>query len=127
MGQFTIFYDGTCPLCVKEMTALRKQDEDRQLLLVDIHEQQFLDYPYIDGNEASAMLHALDEDGKLLLGLDVTYQAWSRVGKGWLYAPTRWKLIKPLADRFYLFFARNRYSISRLLTGSSKCKQCKLE
>ncbi|GAM57190.1 cell division inhibitor [Vibrio ishigakensis] len=58
MGQFTIFYDGTCPLCVKEMTALRKQDEDRQLLLVDIHEQQFLDYPYIDGKEASAMLHA---------------------------------------------------------------------
>ncbi|GAM66349.1 hypothetical protein JCM19236_3801 [Vibrio sp. JCM 19236] len=40
------------------MTALRKQDEDRQLLLVDIHEQQFLDYPYIDGKEASAMLHA---------------------------------------------------------------------
>ncbi|MDN3714913.1 redox protein [Vibrio breoganii] len=127
MGQFTLFYDGTCPLCVKEMASLKKHDTSNQLLLVDIHAQHFTDYPYIDAKQASVMLHALNEEGKLLLGLDVTYQAWSRVGKGWLYAPTRWKLFRPLCDKIYLWFARNRYSISRWLTGSSRCDSCRLK
>ncbi|WP_241902410.1 DCC1-like thiol-disulfide oxidoreductase family protein [Vibrio breoganii] len=53
MGQFTLFYDGTCPLCVKEMTSLKKHDTSNQLLLVDIHAQHFTDYPYIDACLAS--------------------------------------------------------------------------
>ncbi|NOJ21323.1 thiol-disulfide oxidoreductase DCC family protein [Vibrio coralliilyticus] len=121
MTQLTIFYDGTCPLCVKEMERLAHYDNQEHLMLVDIHSENFLNYPEIDARHATKILHALDNNGTLLLGLDVTYLAWKLVGKGWLYAPLRWKLIRPVADWCYLIFANNRYTISKLLTGKRKC------
>ncbi|RTZ17743.1 DUF393 domain-containing protein [Vibrio aquaticus] len=126
MTKLTIFYDGYCPLCVKEMEHLKHSDANNSIALVDIQTSIIEQYPMIDAKEASTILHALDEQGHLILGLDVTYQAWSLVGKGWLYAPLRWKLVKPFADKAYLHFAKNRYRWSRLLTGKSRCNngQC---
>ena len=84
MTSLTIFYDGTCPLCAKEMAALAKHDVENKIQTIDIYSEAFSDYPQIDADAANTVLHALDENGKLLLGLDVTYQAWRLVGKGWL-------------------------------------------
>lgn len=50
-----------------------------------------------------------DAQNNLLLGLDVTYQAWKLVGKGWLYASLRLPNIRPFADWLYIKFANNRY------------------
>lgn len=122
MNKLTIFYDGTCPLCVKEMSALIKRDKSGHIKTVDIHSDHFVNYPNIDPTQANLVLHALDDKGLLLLGLDVTYRAWQLVGMGWLYAPLRWPVIKPVADKLYLMFAKNRYRISYLLTGKSRCE-----
>ncbi|MCF2910812.1 DUF393 domain-containing protein [Pseudoalteromonas sp. DL2-H2.2] len=121
MSELTIFYDGTCPLCVKEMTALAKRDKATCIKTVDIYSDEFTNYPTIDPDKANTILHALDAQGNLMFGLDVTHQAWRLVGMGWLYAPLRWPVIKPIADKFYLLFAKNRYRISYWLTGKSRC------
>ncbi|WP_046006561.1 thiol-disulfide oxidoreductase DCC family protein [Pseudoalteromonas rubra] len=121
MSELTIFYDGSCPLCVKEMTALTKRDKAQRIKTVDILSDEFARYPGIDPEKANTVLHALDAKGNLLLGLDVTHLAWRLVGMGWLYAPLRWPVIKPIADKFYLLFAKNRYRISYWLTGKSRC------
>lgn len=121
MTKLTIFYDGTCPLCAKEMKALANHDTHQHIRTVDIHSDEFSSYPQIDADKANTILHALDNNGQLYLGLDVTYRAWQLVGRGWLYAPLRWPLIKPVADRLYLRFANNRYRISYWLTGKSRC------
>lgn len=122
----TIFYDSLCPLCAQEMRALKRRDLKGRLLLEDIWQPGFADrFPSIDPVAANQVLHALDEKGNLLLGLDVTARAWSLVGVK-RYRLLRWPLIKPLADWCYRFFARNRYSISRVLTGRARCEsgQC---
>lgn len=121
MPNLTIFYDGTCPICAREMQALKQRDKENLIKLVDIYSDEFSLYPHIDANKASTILHALDQDQKLLLGLDVTHRAWQLVGKGWLYAPLRWPGIKLLADWCYIKFANNRYTISKWLTGRRKC------
>ena len=121
MTALTIFYDGMCPLCAKEMSALAKYDTNNKIQTIDIYSEAFSDYPQIDAEAANTILHALDKNGKLLLGLDVTYQAWKLVGKGWLYAPLRWAIFKPMADWCYLRFAKNRYKVSFWLTGKSRC------
>lgn len=121
MSRLKLFYDGTCPLCVKEMAALKRHDHRNVIQIIDIYSNDFVDYPDIDKSAANNVLHALDENKQLLLGLDVTYRAWQLVGKGWMYAPLRWPLVKPFADWFYLLFARNRYRISFWLTGTSRC------
>lgn len=126
MIKLTIFYDGLCPLCVKEMDSLHRHDKNQTIKLVDIQSDDMRHYPSIDKDRAGQILHGFNQDSELLLGLDVTYYAWKLVGKGWLYAPLRWPVVKPLADWVYLKFARNRYRLSKLLIGKSKCEggQC---
>ena len=116
-----IFYDGLCPLCTAEMSKLKTLDTAKCLALVDITEDGFSDnYPDIDPREAKKVLHG-KLNGNMLYGLDVTYWAWRLVGKGNWIAPLRWPLIKPLADRCYLFFARHRQPISRFLMRGQTC------
>lgn len=121
MTLLTIFYDGTCPLCVKEMRALTKHDQQGVIRTVDIYGNDFAQYPDIDAKKANLILHAVNEKGELLLGLDAAYQAWKLLGRGWLYAPLRWFWLKPIADRGYLWFAKNRYTLSYYLTGTRRC------
>ncbi len=124
MAQLTIFYDGFCPLCVNEMASLARHDRQHCLEFEDIHQEDFATrFPSIDPERANTVLHALDEQGVLLLGLDVTAKAWSLVGVPWFRA-LRWPGVRRVADWAYLRFARHRFAISRLLTGKTRCERC---
>src|SRR5690554_3743594 len=126
--QLTIFYDGGCPLCVREMRHLKRLDKHQNMVFEDINAGDFNQrYPQVSFTRANQILHGMNADGEMLYGLDVTHAAWSLVGRGWLTAPLRWPLIRGLADKGYLFFARNRNSISKLLTGKSRCDVCSIE
>jgi predicted DCC family thiol-disulfide oxidoreductase YuxK len=111
-----IFYDGQCPLCAKEMTSLKHHDTENKISLIDIHSSTFdQDYPNINKQRALSILHGLDSNNNLLLGLDVTYQAWRTVNKyKWLIV-LRKPPIKWFADKAYLFFAKHRMKISGFL------------
>jgi predicted DCC family thiol-disulfide oxidoreductase YuxK len=123
-----IFYDGGCPLCLAEMKHLIKLDRQKKIDLVDINQESFEeDYPEIDRQKADQILHGQLADGTILLGLDVTYKAWSLVGKGRWTAIIRWPIIRPLADFAYLKFARHRHFLSRVITGKERCQSCNLE
>lgn len=125
--KLTVFYDGFCPLCVREMKHLAELDTEHNLLMVDIQEEGFTDqYPDINPQAASDILHAKLPGGRIILGLDVTYKAWQIVGRGYWIAPLRWPVIRWFADKAYLWFARNRYKISGWLTGQQRCEQCSI-
>lgn len=127
MIQLRLFYDGQCPLCVREMRQLQRHDTAQHLALVDIFTPNFhADFPQINADAAREILHAERPNGELLLGLDATYAAWKIVGKGYWIAPLRWPVVRVIADCCYRFFARNRYSISYWLTGTARCQQCTL-
>lgn len=121
--ELTLFYDSYCPLCMAEMRHLKRKDTLQKLAFVDINNRHFSrDYPHISKDALNARIHGQIQNGDMLTGLDVTHKAWSLVGYAWLYAPLRWPLIKPLADRLYLWFARNRYTISYWITGKKRCE-----
>jgi predicted DCC family thiol-disulfide oxidoreductase YuxK len=127
----TLFYDGYCPLCVAEMNHLRKLDETQKIRFEDIQADDFSQrYPQLVWSDLNARIHAQMADGSLVSGLDVTYLAWKLVGKGWVYAPLRWPLIRILADFCYEIFAKHRYRISYWLTGKKRtgpqanCQRC---
>ena len=67
------------------------------------------------------MLHGQWADGTLIYGLDVTAQAWALGGRHQWLKLLRLPLVRWFADLGYLFFARYRRQISRLLTVSSRC------
>jgi len=127
-SKLIIFFDGGCPLCVKEMRHLRKLDEKRQITFENITETDFNQrYPAVDVTKANQYLHGQVSSGEMIYGLDVTHAAWSLVGKGWVIAPLRWPVIRCFADKAYLFFARNRNRISKALTGKERCAQCSID
>ena len=111
------------------MQQLKAYDHAGRLNFVNLNTDNFSQhYPHIDQNHANRILHGQLETGEILLGLDVTYRAWSLVGKHKWLALLRWPIIRHLADGVYLLFARYRYSISYLLTGKSRCSgQCALD
>ena len=128
--ELTVFYDGTCPLCLNEMKQLKRYDSLDRIKLEDINADDINDrFPDLDVAHANTVLHGLQANGSWLYGLDVTAKAWGLTGKhGWIKL-LRLPLIKPLADIAYLAFARNRYRISYLLTGQKRCDNgnCKVK
>lgn len=122
----TIFYDGNCPLCSTEMQALARYDQHNRIQLEDIQQSGFEQkFPDIDKIKATNILHG-ELNGVPLLGLDVTCHAWRLVGKKPWIALLRFPIIKPIADLAYLFFAKHRIRISKVLMGKKSCEngQC---
>ena len=104
--QDTLYYDGQCPVCRREMDRLQPL-QDGRLRLVDIHSQ-----PLPAGRskaELLEVLHLQDDKGRWISGLDANVRAWRHTRWGWLFGWLRWPLIAPIADRLYARWARRRY------------------
>ena len=125
MTELIIFYDGGCPLCVSEMRHLSRLDAEAKISLENIYADDFSErFPHIDQQRADRILHGQLASGEVIYALDVTYIAWALVGKRHWVAILRWPIVKQIADYSYLFFAKYRSTISRLLTGSERCEMC---
>ncbi len=124
----TLYYDGQCPLCVKEMDRLRRL-KGSSLSLCDIHE---LDYQrdHAPGGDTTGqpsgrpdrdtllrVLH-LERDGVFLTGVDANVAAWQHTRFGWLWRWMTWPVIRPMVERVYDRWARWRYD--RLYSQSKK-------
>ncbi|QIR13687.1 thiol-disulfide oxidoreductase DCC family protein [Shewanella aestuarii] len=121
--ELTIFYDSACPLCSNEMAQLKQHDPLHKIHLEDLNAPDLAErYPQLDLAKANTILHGLTADGRMILGLDVTAMAWGLTGKHCWIKLLRLPLIKPVADKAYLAFAKNRYQISYLLTGKQRCE-----
>jgi predicted DCC family thiol-disulfide oxidoreductase YuxK len=128
MPELTIFYDGGCPLCASEIRHLSRLDIDQKIALQDINEREFCyHFPYIDPVRANQILHGELANGEIIYALDVTYTAWTLVGKHHWVAMLRWPLVKQVSHWVYLFFAKHRSRISKLLTGSDRCVVCEIK
>lgn len=107
------------------MQQLKYVDHAARIRLVDLHADDLSEtYPHINKDKAMQRLHGQLDNGEMLYGLDVTYHAWSLVGKHRWLAILRWPLIKPIADLCYRIFARHRNRIASLITGKTHCNQC---
>ncbi|MGH0031963.1 MAG: thiol-disulfide oxidoreductase DCC family protein [Myxococcota bacterium] len=105
-----ILFDGECPLCAREVRMLRRLDRGRgRVGFEDIAAPDFDPARYAtDQATLMARIHGVLPDGRLIEGMEVFRRVYAAVGLGWLLAPTRWPLLRPLFDALYRWFARNR-------------------
>ncbi len=101
----TLYYDGQCPLCTREIAKLR--DISEGLDLRDIHDVDDRGLP--DRDTLLRELHYRDADGNLVVGLDANVAAWQHTRWGWLWRVLQWPLVRPLAEQAYSRWARQRY------------------
>lgn len=109
--QLTLLYDGGCPLCLREVGLLRRRDRLRgRLAFVDIDAPDYDPGRFggITYRQAMGRIHAIAADGTVLRDLEVFRRAYQLVDLGWLYSPTRWPLLGPLANAAYGFWAGQR-------------------
>lgn len=110
----TILIDGLCPLCRHEGRLLERLDRGRGLLrTVDITAPTFDPSQFGTTMEkVMGHIHAVTPDGQTVTGMEVFRRAYRAVGWGWLWAPTGWPVLRPIFDRFYSWFARNRLRLT---------------
>jgi predicted DCC family thiol-disulfide oxidoreductase YuxK len=104
----TLFYDGNCPLCAKEITLL-KRFKDSSLHLVDIHSIGHTTIALTKTKvELLSVLHLKSSDNSWQSGVDASVTAWGHTPFGWILRPLRWPVIKTVVDWLYYKWADNR-------------------
>lgn len=111
--QLQVFFDGACPLCSREMAALRRRDRHQRLEFIDIAAPGFDAAAW--GREPSqfmAAMHARLPDGTWALGVEAFRHIYGLLGFRWLVALTRLPGLRQLLDVAYRIFARNRVRLT---------------
>ncbi len=108
--QIRVLIDGDCPLCSRELRYLSKLDRGRgRIDFEDIAAPGFDPGRYgLDQQTVMDRIHGVLPDGTVIEGVEVFRRAYGAVGRGWLWAPTRWPGLRQLTDSAYRVFARNR-------------------
>jgi predicted DCC family thiol-disulfide oxidoreductase YuxK len=120
---FRILYDGECPLCKREADLLRRMDRGRgRLELEDIAAPEFDASKYgLTFDAVMGSIHGVLPGNRIVHGMEVFRRAYGLVGWGWALAPTGWPILKPLFDRFYVWFAANRLRLTGRPCDSGRC------
>jgi predicted DCC family thiol-disulfide oxidoreductase YuxK len=108
-----MFYDGDCPLCVREQQLLHRLDRKQQIRFTDISAPEF--DPSAAGkslDDLMAEMHGRLPDGSWVTGVEVFRRLYSAVGLGLLVWPTRLPGVSHGLDLAYSVFARNRLKLT---------------
>jgi len=104
-----VFFDGDCPLCIREINMLRRLDKKSKIKFTDIAGQDF--YDKRGTPEWQALMDKINgklPDGTMIEGVEVFRHLYTAVGFGWIVKVTRWPGISHLLDWGYKIFAKNR-------------------
>ena len=102
----TLYYDGMCPVCAREMEHLGRLKRD-SLALVDIHQ---IDITNEMPSKEDLLLNLhLKRGDEWLVGADANVAAWQHTRFGVLWAWLRWPVVKQIVDPVYAFWAKRRY------------------
>lgn len=108
---YTVVYDGVCKVCNRLVALLRKWDTRNMLEIVPFQNTTVLDrFPWIPAEEYAKAVQLVGPGGQTWQGAAAIEQLLEVLPKGGLIG---WVFDVPfvggLIDRFYRWFARNRY------------------
>jgi predicted DCC family thiol-disulfide oxidoreductase YuxK len=111
----TVWYDGACPLCQREIALMRRLDRREAIRFVDASVPQAEAQCPIDRADLLARFHA-EEDGRLLSGAAAFAAMWRAIP--WLRPLgllARNPRILDLLERAYVRFLKVRPALQRRL------------
>ena len=112
--EFEVFYDGDCPLCVREIRMLQRMDRRRnRILFSDISRSDF-DASAVDLTHSELMeeIHGRLPDGTIVTGVEVFRRLYKAVGFGAPVGVSRVPGISHALDAGYRVFAKNRLRLT---------------
>ena len=128
--KLTIFFDGGCPLCKREINFLQSKNQKGALSFIDINTSDFSsDLKYgITYKQAMDRIHAMKSDGSVIKDIKVFQEAYSLIGLGWIYAPTKLPILDKFIEFIYGLWAKYRLKITLRPSIEKLCaeKGCEL-
>ena len=122
--KLTIFFDGECPLCKREVDFMNSRNQKGYLRFIDINSSNFSFDKYgITYKQAMERIHALKSDGSVIRDIKVFQHAYSLIDLGWIYAPTKLPLIDKLLSLIYEVWAKYRLKITLRPSIEKLCEQ----
>ena len=120
--RFTLFYDGECPLCRREIEWFCRRDPEA-MNVVDISLEGFDSKAYgLAADDVHRELHGIRPDGTVTVGMDSVREAYRVIGLGFMVSFTAYWPFRPITDWMYRRFAANRLQIGAWL-GRRKCDE----
>lgn len=114
-SELTIYYDGSCPLCRREIALYRRLPAARRLHWQDVSQGEGLGEG-LSCEMAMRRFHVRDNQGRLFSGGAAFARLWRALPgwrvAGWLFA---WPPLSWLLEGTYRVFLRGRPSLQRLL------------
>ena len=108
-----VFYDGECPLCMREIDMLRGRDRKKRIVFTDIAAPDFDPATVgLDHDTLMKRIHARLPSGELIEGVEVFRRLYAAVGFGALVAVTRVPGVSQALDLAYTLFAKNRLRLT---------------
>lgn len=125
----TLYYDGQCPLCLREIQLFQRRNRQGRLQLLDISTDDTAPLPGLTREQMLDCLHARFDDGLIVTGIDATYWSYRAVGLGWLVEPLAWRWARPLWQWGYRRFCAMRPFLAKIvpMPAASSCAtgQCR--
>jgi len=111
--RYTVVYDGHCRICTRIAGLLQRWDRDGVLEVVPSQADGVpARFPWISAQAYADSLQVVEADGTTWQGARAVERVMDALPRGlflsWLF---RIPLVRPLAERFYRWFARNRYRL----------------
>ena len=109
---YTVVYDGTCKVCTRLSKVLRKWDDGRLEVVASQDPGVMARFPWIPPKAYAEALQLIGPGGKTWQGSAAIEELLNILPRGRLIAWVFYiPFIRTLADRFYRWFARNRYHL----------------
>jgi predicted DCC family thiol-disulfide oxidoreductase YuxK len=110
---YAVIYDGHCRVCTRLSRMLQKWDKTNQLQIIPSQAPGVRDtFPFIAPRDYDESLQMIGPGMQRWQGAAAVEQILTVLPKGmllgWIF---RIPFARPIADRFYRWFARNRYKL----------------
>ena len=112
--RYTVIYDGHCKVCGRMVSVLAKWDRDRKLEIIPSQTPGVRErFPWIPARAYVDSIQVIrTRDGKTWQAAAALEELLTVLPKGklisWMF---KIPFVRPLVDRFYRWFARNRYRL----------------
>ncbi|SHE56525.1 Predicted thiol-disulfide oxidoreductase YuxK, DCC family [Modicisalibacter ilicicola DSM 19980] len=117
----TLFYDGGCALCRRQVGWLERHRHRERIRFIDIRADGFDPAPWgRDCDELMGRLYALDGAGHWFAGMESSRALYAVLGHRWLVRLTCLPGLRPLLDALYMAVARRRNRLARWLEPDSR-------
>lgn len=109
-GPVELLYDGECPLCKREICFLKKNNVQANVKFINIAAEDFssTEHNNIDYETAMKQIHAIDDQGHLIVGLPAFALIYARCNLLVSSTLLRIPFLRPILDPLYKLFAKNR-------------------